>query len=408
MIKNLVLVALRNFKKDKGYSLINILGLTIGITFSLLLLFYVMDELSYDRYHTKNDRIHRIVSYVKEPGNNMKWANTQFPLAPALKKDYPEVEQSARFINADRAMYKNGELQFYENKIFYADSNLFEIFTYNFLQGDPETALVAPNSMVLTQSLAEKYFGKGKTAAGQSLQNNRGDVYKITAVVKDVPKNSHIIFNGLLSRSTLPADFSDNWGSFGFFTYVLLRPNTNVSAFEKKLLPMYDKYMAPIFAQYNINIRYGTQPITSIHLHSDMTGEPEELGSMSYIYIFSSVALFMLIIACINYMNLATARSARRAKEIGIRKTMGASNLQVLYLLLSVFGKLLLISSIIAIPVAYYLTSQWLQSFEYRTPLTVMVFGGAIGMIALITLVTVGYESLKASLSNPVNSLRHE
>ena len=306
MIKNLVLVALRNFKKDKGYNLINILGLTIGITFSLLLLFYVMDELSYDRYHTKNDRIHRIVSYVKEPDNSMNWAMTQFPLAPALKKDYPEVEQSARFINADRAMYKNGELQFYENKIFYADSNLFEIFTYNFLQGDPETALVAPNSMVLTQSLAEKYFGKGKTAAGQSLQNNRGDVYKITAVVKDVPKNSHIIFNGLLSRSTLPADFSDNWGSFGFFTYVLLRPNTNVSAFEKKLLPMYDKYMAPIFAQYNINIRYGAQPITSIHLHSDMTGEPEELGSMSYIYIFSSVALFMLIIACINYMNLAT------------------------------------------------------------------------------------------------------
>ena len=329
MVKKIILVALRNFKKDKWYSLLNILGLTLGITFSLLLLFYVQDELSFDRYHKRADNIYRIVSYVKEPENSMKWASTQFPLAAALKKDYPEVEQSTRFISADRVMYKNGDKKFYEEKVFYADSNLFEVFTCSFIEGNSQTALLSPNSMVLTQSLAEKYFGKGSTAVGKSLQNNRGDIYKISAVVKDVPKNSHLIFNALISANTLPADFSNNWGQFNFFTYVLLRPNTDIAAFEKKLLPMYDKYMAPVFSKFNIKIHYGVQPITAIHLHSDMSGEPEELGSMSYIYIFLSVAFFLLIIACINYMNLATARSARRAKEIGIRKVAGSTKAQL-------------------------------------------------------------------------------
>lgn len=355
MIKNLILVALRNFRKDKGYSLLNILGLTIGITFSLLLLFYVIDELSYDRYHEKANRIVRVVSYVKEPENSMKWASSQFPLGPTLKKDYPEVEQSVRFVGADKVMYKNGDKQFYEQKMFYADSNLFEVFTYTFLEGNAKTALMEPNSMVLTQSLAEKYYGKGKMAVGQSLQNNRGAIFKITAVVKDVPKNSHIIFNGLISISTLPKGYSDNWGQFNNYTYVLLRPNTNIAAFEKKLLPMYDKYMASIFTKFNIKIHYGLQPITSIHLHSDMTGEPEELGSMSYIYIFSSVALFMLIIACINYMNLATARSARRAKEIGIRKVMGSTRPQLIAQFLIESVLITIISLLLSMVVIYFL-----------------------------------------------------
>jgi putative ABC transport system permease protein len=355
MIKNLLLVAIRNFKKDKGYNLLNVLGLAIGITFSLLLIFYVMDELSYDKYHKNADRIFRVVSYVNEPENKMKWASTQFPLAPTLKKDYPEVEQAARFVSADRAQYKHGDKEFYEEKIFYADSNLFQIFTYKFLEGNTATALMEPHSMVLTKSLAEKYYGKGKNVVGQSLEDNSGETYKITAVVEDVPKNSHIIFNGLISVNTLPADFSDNWGQFNYYTYVLLRPNTNKEAFEKKLLPMYDKYMASIFAKSNIKIHYGVQPVTSIHLHSDMQGEPEELGSMSYIWIFSAVALFMLIIACINYMNMATARSARRAKEIGIRKVAGSTKSQLVAQFLSESVLLTIISLLISLVGIYFL-----------------------------------------------------
>jgi putative ABC transport system permease protein len=226
-------------------------------------------------------------------------------------------------------MYKRGELRFYEDKIFYTDSSIFRMFSHSFIEGDPQSALTAPNSMVLTASEALKFFGKTNNIVGQSLQNDNGDIYKITGVVQDVPRNSHFIFNILISVSSLPKDFADNWGGFSFYTYVLLKPNTNAWAFEKKLQPMYGKYMASIFAQYNIKIHYGIQPITAIHLYSDMANEPEELGSISYIYIFSAVAFFMLLIACINYMNLATARSARRAKEIGIRKVTGSSKMQL-------------------------------------------------------------------------------
>src|SRR6186713_878892 len=326
MIKNLLLVAIRNFKRDKAYSLLNILGLTIGITFGLFLIFYIKDELSYDRYNKKADRIYRIASYINEPEKEtMKWVSTPFPLEPVLVKDFPEVEESVRFIDIGKTMYKNGELRIYEDKVFFADSSLFRIFSYTFIEGDPQTALVLPNSMVLTESEAKKFFGRSQGIAGRSLQNDKGDVYKITAVVKDVPKNSHLIFNALIAASSLPKGIGGNWGAFYLYTYVLLRPNTNAAVFEKKLLPLYDKYLAPIFAQSNIKIRFVVQPLTAIHLYSDLSGEPEELGSISYIYIFSAVALFMLLIACINYMNLTTARSARRAKEIGIRKVTGSS-----------------------------------------------------------------------------------
>ncbi len=416
MIKNLILVALRNFKKDKWYTLLNILGLTIGITFSLFLLFYIIDELSYDRYNEKADRIYRITSYVKEPENRMKWSSTQFPLGPTLKKDYPEVEQSARFVRNGRNMYKNGERRFYEDKIFFADSSLFKIFTYQFIEGNSATALNEPNSMVLTQTLADKYFpqdaahGKGKSAVGQSLQNNNGDVYKITGVVKDVPKNSHIIFNALISISTLPKDYSDNWGGFNNYTYVLLRPNVNVASFEKKLLPMYDKYMAPIFAQYNIKIRYGVQPITSIHLYSDFDGEPEELGSISYIYIFSAVALFMLIIACINYMNLTTARSARRAKEIGIRKVTGSTKSQ----LVAQFLIESMLTSIISLLLSLLLVALFLpvfntlsgKSISFQSLLQPDTFLILLIIILFVGFVGGSYPAFYLSKFNPVSVLK--
>ncbi len=336
MIKNLLVIALRNFRKDTWYSVLNVLGLTIGITFSLFLIFYVKDELNYDRYNENADRIFRIVSYIQEPEKKMDWASTQLPLGPTLKKDFPEVEETVRFIAKERTLFKSGDDRHYEKKVFYADSTVFDIFTYRILEGNAATALTAPNSIVISKSLAVKYFGKGTTAVGKALQTANNDLYKVTAVIEDVPGNSHIRFDMLISLSTLPANNNnDNWGGFNNYTYVLLKPNTNATAFGKKLLPLYDKFMAPIFGKYNIKIKYGVQPITDIHLKSTLLGEPEELGSMSYIWIFSAVAFFMLLIACINYMNLTTARSARRAKEIGIRKVTGSSKKQLVMQFLS-------------------------------------------------------------------------
>jgi len=411
MIKNLILVAIRNFKRDKWYTLLNILGLTIGITFSLFLTFYIKDELSYDRYHDKAESIFRIESYVKEPEKDaLKWVSTPFPMAPVLKKDYPEVEEAVRFVAAGNVLFKKGELPLNQDKVFFADSNVFRVFTYPFIEGNPQTALVEPNSMVLTKSMAEKYFGKSESYTGRSLENTNGDVYKITGVMEDVPKNSHIIFNTLISRSSLPADFANNWGGFGFHTYVLLKPNVSAPSFKKKLLPIYDKYLASIFAQHNIKIAFGVRPITAIHLHSDMQGEQEELGNISYIYIFSAVAFFLLLIACINYMNLTTARSARRSKEVGIRKVAGSSRMQLVWQFLvestltAVFALALSIGLIaLLLPLFNSLSGKFISFYTLFQPNTVLTM---LAVITFVGLVGGSYPALYLSKFNPLGVLK--
>jgi putative ABC transport system permease protein len=414
MLKNLLLVALRNFKRDKWYSLLNIVGLMIGITFGLLLIFYIKDELSYDRYNQKLDRIYRISSYIKEPDKDMlKWTSTQHPLGPTLKRDFPEVEESVRLVNDGKDMFQLNDQRLYIDKVFYADSTVFKVFTYPFLEGDPRTALVAPHSMVLTQSVAKQYFGKSTGIVGQSLRNDKGDVFKITGVIKDVPMNSHLRFNILLSVSTMGKDFDDpnqGWGGFNIFTYVLLKPNVDPAAFEKKLLPMYDKHMAPIFAKYNIKIHYGVQPVAAIHLRSDFQGEPEELGSISYIYIFASVALFMLLIACINYMNLTTARSARRAKEIGIRKVTGSTQSMLVAQFLTestltaIFALLLSIGCIaLLLPLFNSLAG---KSISFRTLMEPGTFLILLAVILFVGLVGGSYPAFYLSKFNPIYVLK--
>ncbi|MDO6435631.1 ABC transporter permease [Flavitalea sp. BT771] len=412
MLKNLLLVAIRNFKRDKWYSLLNILGLTIGITFSLFLIFYIKDELSYDAYNKNADRLYRITSYIKEPEKDtLKMAITQVPLAAALKNEFPEVEEATRFIAAGKPMFKNGDARFYEEKVYVADSNVFRVFTYQFIEGDPNTALLAPRSLVLTESIARKYFGKTQSVVGKALQNDKGEIYKVTAVIRDVPRNSHIRFNILISFSTMPKDFgADNWGNFNIFTYVLLKPNTNPAALEKKLLPMYKKHMAAIFAQFNITIRYGVQPIKSIHLHSDMGYEPEELGNVSYIYIFASVALFMLLIACINYMNLTTARSARRAKEIGIRKVTGVTKPQLVtqFLVestLTALFALLLSIGLIALLLSTFNTLAGKQ-ISFNDILKPGIFLILLAVVIFVGLVGGSYPAFYLSGFNPISILK--
>jgi putative ABC transport system permease protein len=335
MIKNLFLIAIRNLKKDGWYSLLNILGLTIGITFSLFLIFYVKDELSYDRFNVHAERIYRINSYIQERDKNTDWTITQYPLAPTLKKDFPEVEEAARLATRERTLFKNGTANFYETKVYYADSNLFRIFTVKFIEGNPANALLNPFSIVITRSEAEKYFGRGVQAYGKSLRTIY-DVYKVTGVIEDIPKNSHIRYDMLISMSSRKENGgNNNWGNFQYYTYVLLRPASSAQSLDRKLSQIYKEFVEQLITPFNVKMHYGVMPITEIHLHSHLEQEPEELGSMSYIWIFSAVSFFMLLIACINYMNLTTARSARRAKEIGIRKVTGSSRSQLVVQFLS-------------------------------------------------------------------------
>ncbi|MCE7064095.1 ABC transporter permease [Dyadobacter sp. CY326] len=320
MLKNYIKLALRNLVKDKFYSLINILGLTIGVTCGMLLLLYVTDELSYDHYHTKADRIYRIVSDIREPDKINKWVSTQPPLAKTLKQDYPFVESYVRFFGNGRVMFRQGEKRFYEEDIYSADSTVFDIFTYKFIAGDPKIALDEPNSIVLTEKVATRFFGPS-SALGQILRTDDTTSYKVTGVIEDVPKNSHFTFNALTSLDRNQRQ-ADGWGGFYISSYLLLKENADIKKLEAGFPQLYDKYMASIFKRMGIHINYKLQPLTSIHLYSKMEGESN--GDIGYVYTFSAVAFFMLLIASINYMNLSTAQSAKRAKEVGLRKVMGS------------------------------------------------------------------------------------
>lgn len=410
MIKNMLLVAWRNFRKDKSYSLLNVLGLTIGITFSLFLILYIVDELNYDRHHKKADRIYRVVSYAQEPEVYHKFAYTQYPFGPTVKKDFPEVEESVRVVFRERTMFKSGATSFFETKLYYADSNFFRVFTHKVLEGNAVNPLDAPNSVVITKRIADKYFGKNNSAVGKTLQTATNDLYKVTAVIENVQRNSHILFDILISTATLPGDFQNNWGGFNNYTYVLLKPGSDPALLTKKLLAYYDKYMAPIFAASNIKIKYGLQPITSIHLHSDMQGEPEELGSMSYIWIFGAVAFFMLLIACINYMNLTTARSARRAKEIGIRKVTGSTKKQLIFqflsesLLTAVVAALIAIGLVIVLLPAFNSISG--KEFTLRTLLHPVNSMLLVSIVLFTGLLGGSYPAFYLSKFKPVSILK--
>lgn len=322
MFKSLVKNALRNITNKFGYSFLNILGMTLGITSALFLILYVTDELSFDQYHENADRIYRVQSHITETDDEFTWIVAQIPFARQVKEDYPEIEHVSRLFNFQRSLFKNGDIEFTEEDVMYADSTFFDIFTYRTLEGSTDGALDKPNSIVLTETMADRYFS-GEPAAGNTLKVGE-EIYTITAVIEDVPKNSHILFDGLVSRNSLPQQMG-SWGNFGVFTYLLLQDGEDAAALQEKMKEMYDRYMATIFESIGITIEYELMKVTDIHLRSNSGMEPEPTGSIQYVIIFSVVAFFLLLIATLNYVSLATARSAKRAKEISLRKVIGSS-----------------------------------------------------------------------------------
>jgi putative ABC transport system permease protein len=409
MLKNLLKISIRSIAKDKTYSLINIVGLTIGITCSVFLLMYILHELSYDRYHKNAANIYRVVSNIKEPDNAFTWAVAQIPLADELRDNYPEVKNAVRFFGTGRALYKNGDKEFYEEKFFLADSTVFDMFTYPFLYGDPSTALDNPFSIVLTEKTATKYFEDVSSALGRSIQDQQGEEFKITGIMQDVPLNSHLIFDGLISRNTRP-EYQSGWGNFGVFTYIQLPEGYDLSKMYASLDKVLKEKVNTIFDQFGIKVKYELQPILDIHLYSKIQDEAEAGGDISYIYIFASVAIFMLIIACINYMNLATARSVNRAREVGVRKVMGSQRGQLIAQFISesvVMALIALVVSMVLIyallPVFNTLANKSLPfSFILQTPVMLSL----IGITIFVGVVGGSYPAFYLSGFNPVNVLK--
>ena len=409
MLKNLIKIALRNIVKEKIYSAINILGLTIGITCSLFLLMYILDELSFDRYHKNADNIYRVVSDIREPDNAFVWAVAQIPLADELRDNYPEVSNAVRFFGLGRTLYKNGDKQFYETDFFLADSTVFDMFTYEFISGDPATALDNPFSIVLTEKIAIKYFGGASQALGQSLQNQQGEEHKVTAVLKDVPLNSHFRFSALISRRSQPG-YQGSWGSFGVSTYIQLPTGYDLTKMYGSLDKIIKEKVNTIFDQFNIKIKYVLQPITEIHLHSKIQDEAEAGGDITYIYIFAVIATFMLIIACINYMNLATARSANRSKEVGLRKVMGSQRRQLVTQFMTESIVIACISLVVAVILIYALLPGFNTLANKELPFSYVlqptVLFSLIGIVIFVGIVGGSYPAFYLSGFNPVSVLK--
>jgi putative ABC transport system permease protein len=333
MIKNFFKVAWRNLVKNRAFSIINITGLAAGLACFILIALYVVDELSYDRFHEKANRIYRVNSDIRFGGTDLVLAVCSDPMGATLKKDYPQVEEYVRLYGSGGSkQIKKGDQFINEESVVHADSTLFSVFTLPAVQGNTRTALNEPNTVVITESAAKKYF-ENSNALGKIIEAD-GTPYKVTAVIKDLPRTSHFEADFIFSMDNV----NYNWGNFlshNHQTYILLKEGTDYKAFEKNFKQVINKYVVPQasqmmdiksmdeFERAGNKLAYTLMPITDIHLHSDRVAELGTNGNIQYVYVFGAVALIVLLIACVNFMNLSTARSANRAREVGIRKVLG-------------------------------------------------------------------------------------
>ncbi len=421
MIKNYFKVAWRSLVKNKVYSLLNIMGLAISLSCFILITLYVLDELSYDKYNDKSERIYRLNSDLAMGGEIQKLPFTSDMMGPTLVQDYPQVEESVRvYTSSGSKLLKKGSEYIKESRVAHADSTLFKVFTLPLISGDPNTALKGPATVVVSESAAQKYFGTSNVI-GESVETLQGTMYTITGVMKDIPSNSHFNFDFIFSMDKDIYNFG-NFISHNFHTYLLLREGTEPKEIEAKFDEYFDRYLQPVAKQvFNINSReefeaagnkleYTLFPLTRIHLHSDRMMEIKPGGSIQYVYIFSAVALFILLIACVNFMNLSTARSAGRAKEVGIRKVLGSARNQLITqflseaVLMAVIAMIIaLILSFLAIPTFNEVAAKSLSLSRVFQPDMLLVL---IALPFIVGLLAGSYPALFLSAFNPVQVLK--
>lgn len=410
MLKNYFLVAIRHLKRQPGYALLNILGLTIGIASALLIVLYLNQETSYDKYHPNADNIYRISSDITEPDNAFRWAVTQPPLGKTVNDEFQEIKQFTRFAGGGNTRFRYDDRNYEAENWYLVDSTVFEVFKVDFIQGDPETALAAPNSIVLSKTLAERVF-KGENAMGQLLETERFS-YKVTGVYEDITVTSHMRPDAMSSFSTNEQYAnSQSWGGFGLYTYVVLNDGVDPAYVEQRLNEeIIPKYVATVFDQFDIKVKYEMINIQDIHLHSTFQNEPSALGNIDYIYIFLAVAIFLVLIACINYMNLATARSMRRSLEVGIRKVMGAVRgalirqfivESILIALVSMFISILLL--LIAVPM---INDQLGTSLLLSDLVSNEIILTLVGILLFTGLISGSYPAFYLSGFSPIKAIK--
>ena len=334
MLHNYLSVALRNLRRHPAYSLINITGLAIGMATCILILMYIQDELGYDRYHPHADRVYRIVDDIESGGQTVQTAGTPTAWGPALKRDFPEIELLVRLRGTESAWLVDlGNTIYYERKVIWAEPDLFEMFSMPLVLGDPGTALSEPYSMVISEDLAYKYFGAEDPVGKVVNLDNRWD-FTVTGVMKNIPTNSHMRPDMFVSYSTMNVIGSWDLGDWEYhrnlYTYIRLREHVSPDEFEAKLPAFLERHAGDQYREAGISLRPSLQPLVDIHLYSNRESEHEPNGDIRYVALFMVIAFLILIIACINFINLATARSEMRAREVGVRKVLGANRLQLI------------------------------------------------------------------------------
>ena len=424
MFKSYLKIGWRNSVKNKGLFAINTAGLSIGIATCLIIMLFVVDELSFDRYNEKADRIVRVVLRGKVNGEIIKEAVTPAPVASTLKSEFPEVVEGTRLrrygspkIQYQNVTYRNGKLAF-------VDPNFFNVFTLHFLKGDPKTALLEPHTIVLTKDEAAKYFGSEDPINKLLEFKDSGEQFKVTGVIDNVPANSHFHFDLFASMEGLAHAKENNWMASHYFNYVLLSEGTDLRAFESKLPAIIKKYMGPqveqmgmTFEKFKENgneIGLFVQPLTDIHLYSDFDNqsELEAGGDVKSVYIFGAVALFMLLIACINFMNLSTAGATKRNKEVGVKKALGSQTNQLIHQFLTesfistgVSMLLALAIVVLALPVFNELSGKALESgflLQPKVVLSLLVLGIVISLLAG------SYPAFFLSSIKPISALKNK
>ncbi|NEM97048.1 ABC transporter permease [Pontibacter burrus] len=416
MFRNYLLVALRNLYRNKVYSAINIAGLALGVASCILIFLYVQDELSYENQFSKADRIVRVAGEIEHDGQTNKFALSAPTLAPFLLKDYPELEHVTQLLPANKQTIWYKGRSFNEDKLLFADSAFFEIFDYKFLAGNPATALAEPRTIVVSEQMAQKYFGSAEKAIGEVLKFSRNS-YHVTGVFAN-EGNSHIHANAFLARSTFDTQRQDvltdnnHWFHMSRYTYVLLQDEAQIAPFQEKLKTFAATHVTPWLKENDLqaSMKFVLQPLRSIHFDTEYVEDISAPGNISYIYIFSVVAVFLLLIASINYMNLATARSAKRAKEVGLRKVVGAYRSQIIgqfigeSLLITILAVILALAlAQILIPTFNSLTDKHLESnFFLQKEVIIALFA----IIVFIGAVAGSYPAIFLSQFKPVDVLK--
>jgi putative ABC transport system permease protein len=327
MIKNYLLTSIRSFWRYKFFSSLNIIGLSIGFACAVLIALFLWEEINYDNFHENGDRIVRLNMEIKMAEDVSRVVLTGTKVGPAFKRDFPEVEEFVRFMKYPLSVSIEDQ-SFEEKNFLFADSTIFDVFTFKMLEGNPKNALNAPQKIVLSESTAKRYFGN-ESAIGKTIKTSGTKEYEVTGVVKDAPSNSQIKFDLIASFSSLSASQSEEWWTANYVTYLLLGNNVDQASFQEKIRPYMDSKMEEHQMRNGNYLTYFIEPIKEVHLHSAYTGLEPNMD-IRYVYIFAFVAILIIIIACINYMNLATAKASERAREVGLRKVLGADRGQLI------------------------------------------------------------------------------